>query len=140
MAGEAALRAAGEASLEVGQVEVERHALVIQEELAADENQPLDADLQSAAPAAPDLRDVVAPRPERRGGERVDAQAQPLDPHAGEHDAVAAQRGEARPDAHDRHLQEGRRVLRDPRHPQAAQLDLGACPGGRRGPGPAPPA
>ena len=57
----------------------------------------------------------------------MDAQAQPLDPHAGEHDAVAAQRGEARPDAHDRHLQEGRRVLRDPRHPQAAQLDLGGA-------------
>ena len=124
--GDAALGTTLEPPPEVGQVEVERDALVVEDELAAHDHEPLDRDLQAPASPAPaaDLRDVVTPGTQGRRGEGPDAQAQALDAHAREDDAVAPQGCEARPDAHDRHFQERRRVGRRPAHPQAAQLDL----------------
>jgi len=109
--GETALGAPGEAAAEVGQVEVEGHPVVVEDEFAPDDHQPPDLDLQpSPAPAPAELRDVVPAGAEGRRGEGVDAQAQPLDAHAGEDQAIAAQRGEARADTGGRDLEEGRRV------------------------------
>ena len=59
------------------------------------------------------------------GRERVDPQLQAVEPNAGQRDAVAAPRREARAHAHRRDLQEGGRSGRDPGDAQPAQLQLG---------------
>jgi len=98
---------------------------VVEKELAADDHQTLDPDLQPPASAsASELGDVVASGAERRRGEGMDAQAQALDAHPGEDEPVAAQGCEARPDAGDRNLEEGRRVGGGPAHPEPVDLEL----------------
>ena len=68
--------AAGEPASEVRQVEVERHAVVVEQELAADDHQALDrARCSRAAAAAAEPRDVVAAGAEGRVGVGVDPQS-----------------------------------------------------------------
>ncbi len=124
---DAAFGASQQAALELGQVEVERDAIVVELELAAHDHQPLDRDAEpaAAAAAAAELRDVVAARPERRRGERVDPQREALEPDARQRDVVAAPRREARAHAHGGDLEEGRGIGSDPRDAQPPQLELG---------------
>ena len=80
----APLGTTGEAPLELRQIEVERHPRVVQDELAANNHEALDAHLKTApAPAAPasELRNVVPPGTVRRVLKGVDPEPQPLDPH-----------------------------------------------------------
>ena len=124
--GDAALAAAQQPAAELRQVEVERDALVVEQELAAHDHEPLDRDAEpaAAAAAAAELRDVVAAGTERGRGKGVDAQPHALEAHARQHDAVAAPGRDARAHAHRGDLEERRRIGRDAADAQAAELEL----------------
>ncbi len=113
-----------EAPLEVRQIEVERHPCVVEHELAPDDDEATDVDLEGAALPAPELRYVVAAGAEGRGRVRLHVEPGLLDADAREHDVVAAQRREARPHPHHRDLEERRRLGRGAADAQAAQLEL----------------
>jgi hypothetical protein len=101
---------------------------MVQNELAAHDDEPLDAHLETPTPAAAlsssKLRDVVTAGALRRVRVRVDAEPQPFDPHLREHEAVPAQRGKAGANPGARHLEKGWGVRGRPGDAKAKHLDL----------------
>jgi hypothetical protein len=99
---------------------------VVQDELAADDHETLDAHLEAPTTAAapPEPGDVITPGAFGRVGKSMDPESQSLDPHPGKDEAVPAQGGETGTDSCVRHLQEGRRVRGRPVHPEPEHFDL----------------